>query len=471
MSPSTTTSAKTGKLGSKFFLPYQSLWIKDRSRLKLMEKSRQIGISWASAYEDVANTAPKGCRYDTWVSSRDEIQARLYLEDCRQFSNILSAGASEMGEEVLDAEKKLTAHAISFANSRRIHSMSSNPDGQAGKRGSRKLDEFALHPDPRKLYSIAYPGITWGGSLAIISTHRGSNNFFNKLIQEARHGSNPKGFSVHTVTLETALEQGFLQKLKAKLPPEDSRQEMDEADYFNFIKAGCADEETFQQEYMCVPSDDNSAFLTYDMITACEYPAQQPWEWTLEDCLRSTQPLYAGLDIGRSHDLTSFWLAEDVGGVLFVRVNIDLVATSFSQQEQILYPFFAAPNLRRLCIDATGLGMQFAERAQERHGSGRVEAVRFTSSVKEQLAYPLKARLEECNLRLPSSEKVRADLRAIKKVTTAANNVRFDADRGKNGHADRFWGLALMCHAAKHNYSVSKPVAFTRKLFRETIAA
>ena len=40
-----------------FFLPYQAAWIKDRSRLKLYEKSRQIGISWASAYEDVANTS------------------------------------------------------------------------------------------------------------------------------------------------------------------------------------------------------------------------------------------------------------------------------------------------------------------------------------------------------------------------------------------------------------------------------
>ena len=46
------------------------------------------------------------------------------------------------------------------------------------------LDEFALHPDPRKLWSIAYPGITWGGTREVISTHRGSHNFFNELIRE-----------------------------------------------------------------------------------------------------------------------------------------------------------------------------------------------------------------------------------------------------------------------------------------------
>jgi phage FluMu gp28-like protein len=35
--------------------------------------------------------------------------------------------------------------------------------------------------------------------------------------------------------------------------------------------------------------------------------------------------------------------------------------------------------------------------------------------------------------------------------------VRFTADRGTNGHSDRFWALALAMHAGK---SASGPVAF-----------
>jgi phage FluMu gp28-like protein len=45
---------------------------------------------------------------------------------------------------------------------------------------------------------------------------------------------------------------------------------MDEAAYFDFVRAGCADEESFQQEYMCVPGDDDKAFLEYDLIAAAE---------------------------------------------------------------------------------------------------------------------------------------------------------------------------------------------------------
>ena len=43
---------------------------------------------------------------------------------------------------------------------------------------------------------------------------------------------------------------------------------------------------------------------------------------------------------------------------------------------------------------------------------------------------------------------IRADLRSIRKTTTAAGNIRFEADRGPGGHADRFWALALALHAA-----------------------
>jgi phage FluMu gp28-like protein len=450
-----------------FFLPYQASWIKDKARLKIMEKARQIGISWASAYEDVSNTAPKGARSDTWVSSRDDIQARLYLEDCKSFAGILHVAAKDLGERVID-EARNSSYVIEFDNGKRINSMSSNPDAQAGKRGHRKLDEFALHPDPRKLYAIAYPGITWGGSLAIISTHRGSANFFNDLVNEVREKGNPKGFSLHRVTLQDALEQGFLDKLKAKLPPEDARQAMDNAAYFDFIRSGCADEETFLQEYMCVPSDDNAAFLSYDLIIGCEYAPGEVWEKPLDDI---KNPLYVGVDVGREHDLTVIWVDEKVGGVMLTRKVICLQAQTFEAQEAELYAILELPQVRRCCIDNTGIGRQFAERAQQRFGAYKVEAVTFTGPVKEELAYPVRAACEDKSLRIPSDARIRADFRAIKKETTASGNIRFTADRGKNGHSDRFWAKALAQHAGKSSGEASMPHAFDSGRVVQALAA
>lgn len=420
-------------------LPYQAAWVKDDARLKIAEKSRQIGWTWATAYGLVRRKSLAGARLDAWISSRDDIQARLFLEDCKIFAALMELGAQDLGERAIDTDGH-SAYVLALANGLRLHSMSSNPDAQAGKRGDRALDEFALHPDPRKLYAIAYPGITWGGSLEIFSTHRGSATFFNTLIQEIRHKGNPKGFSLHRVTLQDALDQGFLCKLQAKLPPDDARQEMDEAEYFNFVKAGCADDETFAQEYMCVPSDDASAFVSYDLLDACKYAAGTDWETI------GAGPLYLGVDVARTEDLTCFWLVEDAGGAMLTRRVLTLKAATFDAQEAELYRLLELPTLRRCCIDQTGIGRQFAERAVKRYGR-RVEGVTFTGPVKESLAYPLRAALEDRSLKIPDDRLVFADFRAIRKTTTSSGNIRFEGERTTNGHSDRFWAAALALHA------------------------
>lgn len=450
-------AAKNIPARNTLLLPYQAAWVKDMSRLKIAEKSRQIGWTWATGYGLVSRKALDTARLDAWVSSRDDIQARLFLEDCKAFAGLLNLAASDLGERVID-EGGHTAYVLAMANALRVHSMSSNPDAQAGKRGDRVLDEFALHPDPRKLYSIAYPGITWGGSLEIFSTHRGSANFFNKLIIEIRHKGNPKGFSLHRVTLQDALDQGFLYKLQAKLPPDDERQGMDEAAYFDFIKAGCADEESFAQEYMCVPSDDAAAFLSYDLIDGCVDRTYGTYgtEGTY-DLADAKNPLYVGVDVGRDHDLTVIWVFEKVGGMNLTRRVIEMKAETFDAQEAALYEVLALPQVRRCCIDQTGIGRQFAERAQKRFGTYKVEGLHFTGAVKEELAYPVRAAFEDKSIRIPDSQTLFSDLRGIRKETTASGNIRFAGERGKNGHCDRFWALALALHAGKSPGSLFVP--------------
>ncbi|MDN5924355.1 MAG: terminase family protein [Xanthomonadales bacterium] len=442
------------------FLPSQARWIADSSRLKLAEKSRQIGWSWTTAYACVRRTARKGARNDQWVSSRDEMQARLFIEDCKLWTDVLQIGANYFGEQVVDPDTKQTAYVLRFANDRRIHSMSSNPDAQAGKRGGRVLDEFALHPDPRKLWAIAYPGITWGGSLEAFSTHRGSHNFFNQLIREVREGGNPKGISLHRVTLEDALDEGLLYKLQQKLPPDDERQTMDEAAYFDFVKSGCVDEESFQQEYMCRPADDDVAFLEYDLIADCEYAQDADWQ-TIE-----RGELYAGIDIGRKRDLTVMWIFERLGDVLYTRAIIALQNMPKPEQEAILWPWIA--RCRRTCIDATGLGIGWCDDAQRRFGEDRVEAVTFTTKTKEALAYPVRGRMQDRTLRIPYDPHIRADLRSVTKQITSAGNIRFTAERTPDGHADRFWALALGVHAAA---TLAAPIEYQSTGTRATAIA
>jgi phage FluMu gp28-like protein len=431
------------------FLPYQERWINDHSRLKMMEKSRQIGLSWSTAYPAVERTAVAGARNDQWVSSRDDIQARLFLEDCKMWAKVFDLAATDLGEVVIDPEKKISAYVLSFASGKRIYSMSSNPDAQAGKRGGRILDEFALHADPRKLWSIAYPGLTWGGSMEILTTHRGSQNFFNLLIREVRERGNPKNISLHRVTLQDALDQGFLYKLQQALPPDAEQQEMDEAEYFDFVKSGCADEESFLQEYMCQPADDETAFLEYDLIAGVEYSKGEEWELKYSSDLGRGRRLFAGLDIGRKKDLTVLWILELLGDVLYTRAVITLRNMSKPDQEKVLWPWLA--QVERCCIDYTGLGIGWGDDAVKEFGQYRMELVTFSPRVKEELAYPVRGKMEDKKIRIPFDPEIRADLRAVTKETTVAGNIRFTAERSENGHADRFWALGLAVHAAGSN--------------------
>jgi phage FluMu gp28-like protein len=65
--------------------------------------------------------------------------------------------------------------------------------------------------------------------------------------------------------------------------------------------------------------------------------------------------------------------------------------------------------------------------------------------------------MEDRKLRIPFGPDIRADLRGVTKQTTEAGNIRFTAERTKDGHADRFWALALAIHAAS---SPSGPVEY-----------
>ncbi|MEO5914853.1 MAG: hypothetical protein ABIS50_11510 [Luteolibacter sp.] len=447
------------------FLPYQTRWVKDQARIKLMEKSRQVGISWADAYETVRSIAPASRVHDTWISSRDEGQAALYLNDCVGWARVLQHGAKDLGEKVYEDEKgkAFKSYEMQFANERVIHSLSSNPDAQAGKRGPRKLDEFAINPHQRKLYAIAYPGITWGGNLSMISTHRGNLTFFNELVREIKEKGNPKKISLHTVTLQDALDQGFLFKLQttlAKANPEDPILDMDEPEYFDMVRRECPDEESFLQEFCCIPADDKAAFLEWDLIAAAEYTKGEIWDKIdLHNCIGD---LYIGVDIGRRHDLTVIWILEKIGGYYFTRRVIELKNMPFSKQEEILWPLIAERKVKRCCIDATGLGMQLAERAQEKFSIYRVEAVTFSAPVKEELAYPVRSLMEDRALKIPERKEIRADLRGVKKETTASGNIRFTADTGPDGHSDRFWALALSVHAGKTPTGIVLPPVRTK---------
>src|SRR5438552_6570165 len=150
------------------------------------------------------------------------------------------------------------------------------------------------------------------------------------------------------------------------------------------------------------------------MIEACEANCLKDFSY-LSQC---QNPLFLGMDTGRKHDLTVIDVGEQIGDVVWDRLRLELSGKTFSEQEYELFRLLGLPRLRRACLDATGLGMQLAERARQRFG-WKVEAVTFTSAIKEEMAYRLRAAFEDKTIRIEPGARLRADLRGIKKEVTS----------------------------------------------------
>ena len=174
--------------------------------------------------------------------------------------------------------------------------------------------------------------------------------------------------------------------------------------------------------------------------------------------------LYIGYDVARRKHLSVIYAAELLGEALVTRHIFAVKNMSFSNQKELLFTLLRHANVRRCCIDASGLGMNLAEDAQAQFGSYRIEAVTFSGAVKEELATDLRIRFEDRSLLIPADEDLRRDLHSIRRITTTAGNTRYDVSQTEtDGHADRFWALALCCHAAKGSGSAIPTITAGRR--------
>ena len=433
-------------------LPYQQRWLNDRSQKKIWLAARQIGKSFALSMEAVAEGLERKC--NNLILSSSERQSREVMQKVFSHLRYLKVRSSD-----LIAAETASKTETGLPNGSRIISLPANPDTVRGFSGNVFLDEFAFHRDADSIWRAIYPTVTRGYKVRISSTANGKNNMFYSIW-------NGGDFSKHETSIYEARTQGLDVDIEA-------------------LRRGIADPDAWAQEYECRFVDEATAFITYEMITACEDEgASKGWadgamagsrSASLSNSaphlsrglsadttprlgkapLHGNQPssapgeFYLGMDVARKGDLTIFWLWEKVGDVFWTRMVKEMRNTPFAVQREFLYGLLDGQNMiriRRACIDASGLGAQLAEEAITRFGPV-VEAVTFTGKVKEDLAVTLRRRFEDRQVRIPADRDIREDLHSVKKFTTSAGNIRFDAERTDMGHADRFWAAALGVHA------------------------
>ena len=230
------------------------------------------------------------------------------------------------------------------------------------------------------------------------------------------------------------------------------------------MRKGAGDEITWREEFCCEPVDESTAFLSYELINGCK-DAQIFRDF--ED-LKNLEDLYLGYDIARKGHKSVISIFEKKDRVKYLRYIVTLKNMRYRDQKELLYSFLKLKNLRRACIDATGIGNNLAEDAQIDHGKSKVEMVTFTNASKEEMATLLYIAMEDRNLRIDENieQEVIEDLHSVKRITTKAGNTRLDADVTENGHADCFWSMSLANSAASTSEDFQTPEVITEKVNR-----
>lgn len=435
-----------------YFFPYQKRYLLDKSKVKIFEKSRRIGGTYVQSFEDVQDCIEQpGLK--VFFSSADMTAAAEYIDYISGWITKLNAISKALAEincedieecEFADEDKGIKSKVIEFNNGSKIYALSSNPKAFRSKGGKIVWDEAAHHKDDRKMWAAAKPAAMWGFSIRILSTHNGINSLFYLLIDKCRKGE--LDFSVHTIPIQLAVKEGLADRICGRKLSEKEREEWLENEH-----RGCLTEAMWQEEYCCNPQDEATSMISYDVIHSCERQGVLGLE-------KAKAPLYLGCDVARHRHVHVIYVMEDVCGQLVCRAVEAFQNKKWRYIEHELYKYLALPNLVRACIDRTGLGDQFVERAQEKFGTFKVEGVLFTNAVKSNLALSLLQAMEDQSIiiekcpKFPALEgreenKQAESIHAVKKIVTTAGNVRYDAESNEKGHGDFFWGLALAYHA------------------------
>ena len=382
-------------------LPYQKKWVADDADVKIADKSRRIGMTWAEAGDDALYAASADGDDVIYIGPTKEI-AKEFIDCVAMWATHYQAAASEIEESVFEhgdkPERDILSYRINFASGHKVIGLSSKPTGLRGRQGRCVIDEAAFHENLPELLKAAMAFLMWGGKVRIISTHNGDDNPFNDLIKECLAGKKP--YSVHHITLDDALADGLYKRICEVLKREWSLEAEIEWRKSIFKSYG----EFADEELLCIPSQGSGVFFTRVLVESCMKADLPVLQWICKPefvhqpievresiceawCEDNLKPLldtldpdlntWFGEDFGRTGDLSVIWPLQEQKNLIYrTPFLVEMSKVPFEQQKQVLfYIVDRLPRFRGGALDARGNGQFLAEVAMQKYGENRIHQV------------------------------------------------------------------------------------------------
>jgi phage FluMu gp28-like protein len=459
----------------------------------VIEKSRRVGETWALAGAAVlrAAKAKSAGGMDVIYISYSQDMTREFIDACAMWAKAFSIASGEAQEFLFEDQKEgedtrsIQAFRIRFDSGFEILGLSSAPRSLRGKQGLVIIDEAAFVDSLSELLKAALALLMWGGQVVICSTHNGTDNPFNQLVQDVLAGR--KNYAHIHIDFDKALADGLFKRICLVKGEEWTVEK----------QAAWRDEiigyygEAAEEELFCVPSQGTGSWLTGPLIESrmtaegevlsFELPPDYLQRSTIqqasmmEPIMEAVKRAVGKLDPERIHAL-GFDFARKVDLSILTcleiakllnrteRLTIEMRRLPYKEQLKIVdYVFEHMPRRGAAAFDATGAGEYIAEAMGRKYGfasdevgvpSGPIAAIKMSVEWYRINMPPLKAAFEDGSIELVKSDDHVSDLRQVK-VVRGVPQVPRDERTGAEGakrHGDFAVALALAWKAAAMRY-------------------
>lgn len=509
-------------------LPNQRAWCYDTAQIKVAEKGRQQGYTWATACEAVmvASTCKSDGGLDVYFMTTSQDDARGFINECAQwvehFSPIMRACPDVEEYDWIDEVNDPVAiqtFRIRFPSGLAIHALPSRPARMRGKKRCLGICDEAAHHDLDEWLKASSAIDIWGGRRAILSTHHGTDSGFYRYVQKVK-ASIAEGkpiASFHSVFFDEALRLGLYKRICRLSRPQIEWTQEREDEWVEQLRH--RNQDVFDEEFLGIVTGASNQLIGRPIILAAQIlsPAdcpivelcggEQPRMWINGDLVESDDkpwplPTEQAQGIATPEEreqLVRGWLDAHLAPIL-LRINAlghdihvgddygrtgdiscKVIGTNDSTNRRAVrlviecdrVPFtiqsqiadYCWPILTRL-RSGSGDGNGNGSQCAERAKDMTRGKMVVTMRLPDTAFTRVRTRLEHGTLALPRHSKELADdLTSLKRKGNGIDAPQRRTDRGQQRHADGAYALAHFEHSIDTDGQVV-PISNARRVKR-----
>jgi phage FluMu gp28-like protein len=498
-------------LADGVLMAHQVKWLKQQAAIKLAEKGRRTGITFAEALDDTIKAASrKSAGGDNVFYIGDTKEKGLeFIGYCAKFGRVIAEaqvqGVSGIEEFLFNDQdeqgntRQITSYRIRFASGFQIVALSSRPANIRGLQGKVVIDEAAFHNDVQGVLDAATALLIWGGEIVIISTHNGKSNPFNQLINDIQAGRYGEDAVVVKVTFDDAVASGLYERvclMKGWTPTAEAKEKW----YKKIRNSYGVRKSAMREELDTIPRDGNGVCIPGVWIEAAMTEERPILRLTLGDdfaakpllerasyaddwIARYLKPELAklnkkhrhvfGMDFARHRDFSEITPMAILPNLKrFVPFIVEMHNVPTRQQEQILWAMIdGMPNSTTGAMDATGSGETLAEYTADKYGHSRIGQIKLNRNWYGAWMPKLIQGFEDGIIDLPRDDNIMQDIRAIEEIDgipmIAAVRKEDLKDPDLYRHGDTAIALALAWYASLELNKGPVKVASRKRRFKK----